>query len=132
MKRNSHYNTKQKNIIIDYIKNVKNDFTIKDIYNSLNKEIGLTTIYRFIDELLEHDEIAKTIGDDNITYYHYLENCNEDNHFYLKCDNCGEMIHVDCDCIKELSHHITNNHKFIPSKKNIIIPGTCDKCKRIK
>ena len=128
MSRNTIYNTKQKDKILDVIKKCDYEFTIKDIYNTLDKKIGLTTIYRYIDRLVEDGFVNKNIGKDNITYYRYLESCTKENHFYLKCDLCGTMEHVDCDCIKELSEHIINNHKFIPSKKNIIINGICNKC----
>ena len=58
----------------------------------------------------------------------YLAECNKDNHFYLKCDKCGTLIHVDCDCIEELTNHINNDHKFIPNKDHIIINGICNRC----
>ena len=51
-----------------------------------------------------------------------------ENHFYLKCNNCGNMIHIDCDCIGDLTDHIYKEHKFIPTKEHIIISGLCEKC----
>lgn len=128
MTKREVYNTKQKDLIINCIKNKHNEFTIKDIYNELNEEVGLTTIYRLIDKLILEDVITKTISKDNITYYQYLDKCEEENHFYLKCDKCGTLIHVDCDCINELSKHIKNNHNFKLNKENIIIKGTCKNC----
>ena len=44
------YNTKQKNLILDVLKKKNNEFTIKDIYDDLDKKVGLTTIYRFIEK----------------------------------------------------------------------------------
>lgn len=35
--------TKQKELVLDIIKDLKNDFTIKEIYKKLNKNVGLTT-----------------------------------------------------------------------------------------
>lgn len=46
MSRNETYKTKQKELILDVIKSFKNDFTIKEIYEKLNQNFGLTTIYR--------------------------------------------------------------------------------------
>ena len=127
MSRNQ-YDTKQKELILNIIKNEGKEFTIKDIYKRLNNEVGLTTIYRFIDKL-EHDNLlSKTISSDNVTYYQYLEKCTEDNHFYLKCNNCKKMIHIDCDCIEDLSDHIKNKHSFKLSKENIVIKGICNNC----
>ncbi len=122
------YKTKQREIILDIIKKQKHEFTIKDIYESISDKVGLTTIYRLVDKLVEENKLNKTIGNDNMTYYQYLEDCNHSNHFYLKCDNCGALIHIDCDCIENLTSHIYNDHKFIPNKEHIIINGICKKC----
>ena len=130
MTKRESYNTKQKDELLNAIKNKKGEFTIKDIYNELDGKVGLTTIYRFVDKLVFDNKINKSIGLDNITYYQYLKECNHDNHFYLKCEKCGDLTHVDCDCVKELSSHIKDNHKFTLNKENIIINGICNKCVR--
>ena len=122
------YNTKQKDKILEIIQKQEKQFTVKDIYNDLNKEIGLTTIYRLIDNLVDTKRLNKYIGKDNITYYEYLEKCENNNHFFLKCDKCGRLIHIDCDCIIELYNHILKKHNFIPNKENIIINGICNNC----
>lgn len=121
------YNTKQKDKILNIIVKYDHEFTVKDIHDKI-PEVGLTTIYRLIDKLVENNTVNKYLSKDNITYYHYLEKCDEDNHFYLKCEKCGDIIHIDCDCINELKSHILNNHKFKLNKDNIIINGICDKC----
>lgn len=128
MVRSESYNTKQKDIILNAIKHEKQEFTIKDIYDRIKNETGLTTIYRLVDKMVEDGRLSKYIGKDNTTYYQYLVDCDKDNHFYLKCDKCGKMVHIDCDCIEEMSYHILKKHKFKPSKKHIIINGFCEKC----
>ena len=121
------YNTKQKDLILNVLKNKKKEFTVKDIYDELDNKVGLTTIYRLVDKLVLEGRINKSISN-NITYYQYLEDCNEENHFYLKCDNCGRLVHIDCDCIVELSEHIFKEHNFKPNKNKIIISGICKEC----
>lgn len=126
------YNTKQKELIINVIKNINHEFTIKDIYNSLSNKVGLTTIYRVIDNLVNENNINKRIDKNNITYYEYLEKCDNENHFFLKCNSCGNLTHVDCECINDLYNHINKNHKFKLNKENIIINGICNKCSERK
>ena len=121
------YNTKQKDLILNVLKNKKKEFTVKDIYNELDNKVGLTTIYRLVDKLVLEDRINKSIKN-NIVYYQYLEDCNEENHFYLKCDKCGSLVHIDCDCIIELSNHIFKEHNFKPNREKIIISGICERC----
>ena len=123
------YNTKQKDLIMDVLKKEKKSFTIKDVYNKLKDKVGLTTIYRVIDKLVRDGLINKSISSDNITYYEYLGECSCHNHFYLKCEKCGTMIHVDCDCIEDLSNHIVNEHNFLLNHEHIIIKGICKECR---
>lgn len=122
------YNTEQKELLLKIIRDEKSSFTIKDISNKT--DVGLTTIYRFVDRLVKDGTLTKEIGDDNTTYYQYLEECDCDDHFYLKCTNCGELTHVDCECINDLSNHIKKNHNFKISKEHIIINGICSKCNK--
>ena len=124
------YKTKQKDLIIEKIASQKEEFKVLDIYNSLDKKVGLTTIYRLVDRLFKEGLLNKTIGDDNVTYYQYLEKCNHENHFYLKCEKCGNIIHVDCDCIKDLMNHILNEHNFKTNNERIIISGICSSCRK--
>lgn len=127
MKLRESYNTKQKDKIIEVIKKHHNEFTIKDIYHDLNEEIGLTTIYRFVDKLVLEGKVNQTIGKNNTVFYQYLEDCEETNHFFLKCVDCGIMEHIDCDCIEELSNHISKKHNFSLTD-HIIINGKCKNC----
>lgn len=124
----SKYNTKNKEELLKIIKTQKKDFTISDIHKE-NKNIGLTTIYRYVDELIEDGRIEKIVDENKKTKYQYLEKCQNKNHFYLKCNTCGRVTHIDCECIEELSNHILNKHHFLTDQKNIIIKGTCQNCK---
>ena len=121
----SNYQTKQKELLLNIIKNMNREFSIRELYKLSG--VGLTTIYRFI-EKLECDGVIKKIVINNNIYYQYLDKCLLDNHFYLKCSSCGKMIHVDCDCINKLVLHIFDIHGFKMNKNNIIIPGKCMDC----
>ena len=122
------YNTKQKDTILEVIQKQRKEFAIKDIYHELNGKVGLTTIYRLVDKLEKEGHLKKINHQDDTFYYQYLEECNEENHFYLKCDKCGNLIHIDCDCINDLYEHISHKHNFKLNKENIIINGLCSKC----
>lgn len=130
MKRNETYNTKQKDLILSIIKKQNHEFTVKDIYEKVKDNTGLTTVYRLVDKLVSEGYLNKHISKDNVTYYEYLEECFHDDHFFLKCEKCGTLIHVDCECINDLSDHLLNNHNFSINKKNIILNGLCKSCKK--
>ena len=52
------YSTKQKDLILSVIKSKKKEFTIKDIYNEIDG-VGLTTVYRLVDKLVNEGYINK-------------------------------------------------------------------------
>lgn len=122
------YNTKQRTLILDLLKKYDREFTVKEIYENISDTCGLTTVYRVIDKLFEDGLIKKIVGENGSIYYQYLDNCSHENHFYLKCNNCGKLIHIDCDCIVDLKKHILDEHKFSLLSKNIIIDGLCSNC----
>ena len=130
MARNESYKTKQKVLIIGIIKSKKDEFTIKDIYEEIKNEVGLTTIYRLVDKLTNDGILQKSVGKNNEAYYQYLEECDKKDHFYLKCESCKKLIHIDCECMKDLTAHVLKEHNFIPSHDHIIINGLCDKCNK--
>ena len=115
-------------MILKVIENKKCEFMVKDIYDELNGKVGLTTIYRLVDKLVMENILNKFISFDNNTYYQYLKRCDAENHFFLRCDKCGNLVHVDCDCIGDLFEHIIKKHNFCPSKEHIIINGVCKNC----
>ena len=56
------YNTKQKEMIRSIIEEQLNEFTVKDIHEGLKETVGLTTIYRVIDKMVEEGHLKKTIS----------------------------------------------------------------------
>ena len=129
MERKEKYHTKQKDIILDIIKKENSRFRVDDIYKKTSG-VGLTTVYRYINTLVDNGIIKKEIDNDNQVYYYYLSECTCINHVYLKCDKCGKIIHVDCDYIDKVYKHILEEHKFITNMKDLVISGRCQDCGR--
>lgn len=124
------YKTKQREDILKAIQEQKGEFLVKDLYIALEERIGLTTIYRMVDKLVLEGILRKSIRMDNVTTYQYLENCEEKNHFYLKCRDCGEVKHVDCDCICQFVNHACLEHDFELDTQNVVFMGLCHSCQR--
>ena len=125
------YKTKTKELVLEKVKKL-NSFTANDIFKSLdldNNHVGLTTIYRCLDDLELKGVITKYYDDSKKAYYKLIEECNAVVHFYLKCAKCNKIEHVDCDCILDFKKHIEFKHKFSANFENVVISGLCSKCK---
>lgn len=128
MGRKENYHTKQKDMILDIIKRENGKFCISDIYKKTSN-VGMTTVYRYINRLVSNGKLRREVDNDNHVYYYYLSDCECKGHFYLKCDECGKMIHIDCLFIDELYSHILLEHKFLTNRKNLVISGICKECR---
>ena len=133
-KRPANYNTRQGQCILDYLKSVGGcHVTVNQIvrhFEGTEEAIGQTTVYRHLEKLTARGNIRKyVLREDKSTCYQYIDdgaNCRE--HFHLKCENCGSLIHIDCDFLDEIEQHLLNEHNFQIDILKTVFYGTCKKC----
>jgi Fur family ferric uptake transcriptional regulator len=93
--------------------------------------VGQTTVYRHLEKLAAGGLIRKYIlHDGKSACYQYIndeKHCRE--HFHLKCENCGALIHVNCDFLDEISRHLFHRHHFQINMLKTVFYGTCKKCR---
>ncbi|MEG0894669.1 MAG: transcriptional repressor [Oscillospiraceae bacterium] len=132
--RSGGYNTKKKQMILDYLQqNNENAVTADDIFNFLKQndiEISISTVYRFLDRLvLENKLMVFTSNDSKKSSYKMVDekkNCCQ--HLHLKCLECGKVVHLDCDFMDEFAKHINKDHNFNLKCENSVLYGKCKDC----
>lgn len=135
MGREKGYKTRQKTAILDYLKdNRDRHVTVNEIANYLRDSenpVGVTTVYRYMDSLLQAGIVQKYLLDsEGGAFYEYIgENCCNE-HFHLKCEGCGDLIHMECGQIRELYDHIKTGHDFGVNSIKTVFYGTCEKCRQ--
>ena len=88
-------NTRQKEVIINFLKENENKhLSISDIKAVLGDEIGLTTIYRIINSLIDQGFITKIplANTQGYCYQYNGESRKNCNHYHLMCEECGRLI----------------------------------------
>ena len=128
------YKTKQKEIILEFLKNQDSDYvTVNDIKNYLEnngQQVGLTTIYRRVDGMEKEGIVSKlSVEGSNSKVYKYLGDDDESG-FFIKCESCGDMIHMSCHHLEELYEHIMKDHGFFVNTKKTVFYGKCMKCQK--
>lgn len=124
-------NTEQKDALISYLKKNKNKhLSIQEIQNNLKDEIGLTTIYRIINNLIEKGEVTKTSLNGKQGFYYQYSDRKEKcvNHYHLICEKCNKLYHFDCDEILKVNQKINEKEHFIINNERTIFYGICKKC----
>ena len=127
------YNTKQKSATEDYLRaNSNRHFTVDSLLldlQGMGEHIGRTTVYRTLERLVSEGKVSKYAqcpGESACYQYVGGDTCHE--HFHLKCEDCGRLIHLECGQIDELGAHIEQDHGFKLNKFKTVFYGVCGEC----
>lgn len=127
-------NTKQKQIIIEFLKENKDrHLTADEIVDNLkidNLKVSKATVYRLLNSLSEDGLLRKYVLSENLcSCYQYVENSSEcNNHYHLICYECGNVEHFDDENIIKLQENVLKNHKFKLDLQRVIFYGSCKSC----
>ncbi len=128
------YNTRQKEAVLGCLKaHSEGHIHAAEIAEQLaaaGEKVGLTTIYRNLDKLVEEGVVKKFISEGSSACYQYVgdgHSCAE--HFHLKCGCCGKLIHLKCRTFDRLSAHILEEHGFLSDPGRSTLYGTCGECR---
>ena len=132
--KQTNYKTKQKTAIIQCVKNMGDKhFTIDSLCETLLKNgeaVGRTTVYRSVERLSEGGVLRKFVmpQGDSACYQYVGEHNQCHEHFHLKCEKCGSLIHMDCDEMNSIAEHIKIHHGFSLNPLKTVIYGVCEGC----
>ena len=106
MARSDGYNTKTRQLILDYlIRNRQHAVSASNILEHLEAEGASpnpTTVYRYLDKLAGEQRIMKYVADKGEkAVFQYVDegrHCRE--HLHLKCVQCGRIYHLDCHLLQ--------------------------------
>ena len=126
------YSTRQRDAILSFLKENNAHVSASDIVFHLKEQgykISTATVYRTLDKLVSDGVVRKMmVGDGSGACYQYLDGDGCSEHFHLKCIKCGRLIHLSCEFLHSLEHHIFEDHGFTVSSGRTVIYGTCAEC----
>lgn len=127
------YHTKQQNAILQFMMNSKQKYsTVSQIAEYLKEQgesVGLTTIYRHLDKFQKEGIVQKIVLDGNSgACYQYVDSGEEESKFLLKCEDCGDIMDMDCGHMSELYEHVLEEHHFNVNPHRTMFYGVCEKC----
>ncbi|MDR2393621.1 MAG: transcriptional repressor [Treponema sp.] len=134
-KRPNRYTTSQGKQILDYMASLGDQHvTAQQVVRHFETPaagIGQTTVYRHLERLVAEGKVRKyVLSEGSSACYQYLgknsQGCQE--HFHLKCEHCGTLIHVDCTLLDKMSGHLLAEHDFQVNLLKTTLYGTCGTC----
>lgn len=135
MNHSEGYKTKQRMAILEFLKRNENAHVtaamISDHLDQTGTHVGVATIYRHLDRLLESGEVRKyTVDGTTSACYQYARSdgqCRE--HFHLKCEKCGRLIHLECSHAMQTFDHLLEDHGFAVDLYRTVFYGQCRECR---
>ena len=134
MNHSANYNTKQREAVLNYVISLDGvHVTAAQIVEYFEKEavpIGRTTVYRQLDKLTESGKLRRytTDGVSGACYQYAGNSANCPVHLHLKCESCGELLHLECGAFTELERHVFDEHAFQVNALKTVLYGRCYNC----
>lgn len=134
--RREGYKTKSRKQILDFLKEKKDSsVSVSEIKENMEKigcAVNLSTIYRYMDKLVEEGSVMKYHSEKGEKAgFQYIEpehNCHC--HLHLQCVKCGKIIHLNYSFMEEIQVYIEKYHGFTIQCDNSILYGICQSCKK--
>ena len=105
--------------------------TAADIYGAIrirNSQIGLATVYRTLDAMVERGDVAAVRTGNAVRY-----DLTHDHHHHIVCQVCGAVTDVDASEVpSELLSFFEKATGFDLSDATIQLNGTCSTCNTSK
>lgn len=125
------YKTKQRDEILCFLMENKDCcFSAREI--SEHVTAGEATVFRTLAVLVRENRIRKFSrggsGRGECSYYQYQTADACTSHIHLKCEDCGKLLHMDCDFMNEISRHFSKDHGFFMDCGKTVIYGRCTDC----
>lgn len=130
----NQYKTKQRSQILQCMRNnAEKALTVDEICEILKNtgvSVGKTTVYRYLDSLLESGALRRYAEEKGKSAtFQYIESTNLcHSHLHIKCLKCGKLEHLDCEFLNGVSSHILQHHNFRIDNSKTTIFGICAKC----
>ena len=126
------YRTRQRGIIANTLKETSGHITVDALVLKLaerGESVGRTTVWRCLERMAEEGSVQKYVHTGESACYQYVggtAHCSE--HFHLKRERCGRLIHMECDTMEKLAKHIETGHNFKINPFKTVLYGVCGEC----
>jgi len=131
----AQYKSKNREKIVSHLKTtVGSHFTaaqISDHFKSQGTPMGMATIYRQLDKLVEEGAVKKyVVSEGDSACYEFVDKENGcASHYHCKCKKCGRLIHLDCHALEHLREHFMEEHGFELDLGRTVFYGICSECR---
>ena len=124
--------TRQRLVVLEVLaENPQEHLTTEEIYERVkaeNPDIGLATVYRTVQLLLELELIDRINLDDGFARYGDTQECERHRHHHLICLRCGRVSAFQKDMLEALETGVEAALGFRVTDHEVKLYGICRDC----
>ena len=113
------------NQILSHLEEFRTAQQIHDVLRHQGDSVGLTTVYRTLQAMVESGELDALRTDDGETAY---RRCSSGHHHHLVCRSCGRTVEVSGPAVERWASAVADEHGFRDVSHDLEIFGTCGSC----
>jgi Fur family ferric uptake transcriptional regulator len=120
--------TRQRRAVSEVMRTFLDFRSAQEIHELLSQRgdpVGLATVYRTLQLLVDGGEVDMLRGEDGEAIY---RRCSETHHHHLVCRHCGATVEVEGPAVERWTSAIATNHGFRDISHTLEIFGTCSRC----
>ncbi|MEL5939339.1 Fur family transcriptional regulator [Tetragenococcus halophilus] len=113
------------------LENEKDHLSAEEIFffvKQKNSDIGLATVYRTLDILVDLKIVDKISFDDGVARYDLRKEGAKHFHHHLLCLECGNIEEINEDLLGNVEEIVEKNFHFVVKDHRLTFHGICQKC----
>lgn len=121
--------TRQRSAIQEALRRADGFRSAQQLHEDLRdqgRRVGLTTVYRELQNLSSAGEIDALVGPDGETIYRLC--ASQDHHHHLVCRSCGASVEVESEEIEAWAERTSRSHGFTDVAHTLELYGRCARC----
>jgi Fur family ferric uptake transcriptional regulator len=111
--------------ILSHLEEFRTAQQIHEVLRHQGDSVGLTTVYRTLQAMVESGELDALRTDDGETAY---RRCSQGHHHHLVCRSCGRTVEVSGRAVERWASAVADEHGFRDVSHDLEIFGTCGAC----
>ena len=116
------------------LENEQDHLSAEDIFLMVKEkapDIGLATVYRTLELLLELKIVDKINFGDGVYRYDLRKDCDVHFHHHLVCMNCGSVHEIEDDLLLDVEKIVESDYDFKIKDHRLTFYGICSKCQDV-
>lgn len=126
------YRTEQRKILLAFFQqHPDQQFSIEKIAERLcvKEAISTSSVYRNINDMVEAGTVGRFPAQEGRGFlYQYIGEAACQTHIHMKCEQCGQLFHLDDELMGTIQSSIKKIKGFNIDTKKSILYGSCENC----